>query len=185
MKLLEMKNWQLQASEEIWGLLPFAKILKRDKTKDKTTANKELLFIYFFCDVKSDYTTITDESERVSEIAKDIGLPEDWKPDNHVFHAIDIYNKRSQTVIQKLYKQTLKAASDVGYYLNNTKQLLDERDTNGKPVYDISKITAAIEKVPKLMKNLQEAYKEVVKEQEDNSNKKKGSKSFNVFEEGI
>ena len=30
-----MKNWQLHISEEVWGLLPFSKILKRDKSKEK------------------------------------------------------------------------------------------------------------------------------------------------------
>ena len=35
------------------------------------------------------------------------------------------------------------------------------------------------------MADLKAAYKEVVKEQEDNENKKKGSKSFNTFEDGF
>lgn len=184
MKLFEMKkDWQLQVQEEIWGLLPFKKILERDKTKGKELAMKEVLFIYFYCDVKSNYL-LMKPSDRISEIRHDIGLPDNWKIDDIIQAAIDIYIKE-KSVIEQLYMQSLKAASDIGDYLENTKALLAERDMNGRPIYDIAKITAALDKVPKLMANLKMAYKEVVKEQEDNDNKKKGSKAFNTFEDGI
>lgn len=184
MKLFEMKNWQLTTSEELWGLLPFKKILERDKSKDKELANKEILFIYFFCDIKSDYI-IHSEEVKTEEIKKDIGLPKSWKIDKTIREAIELYNKRSESVIEKLYKQSLKAAGDIGDYLENTKILLAERDDRGKPVTDISKITNAVQKVPKLMADLKAAYKEVVKEQEDMSNKSKGSRKMNIFEDGI
>ena len=185
MKLFEMKNWQLTVSEEAWGLLPFKKILNRDKTKEKETALKEMLFIYFYCDVKSDYSSITDKNIKILEIKKDIGLPEKWEIDKTIQEAIELYEKLSQSIIEELYKKTLKAASDVGDYLEHTKDLLDERDVNGRPIYDIAKITGSIEKVPKLMKNLKDAYSEVVKERLDNDNKKKGSRAFNTFEDGL
>lgn len=177
-----MKNWELVASEELWGLTPFKDILERDESEDKELAMKELLYIFFSSDIKSDYLSILSSTERTNEIKKDISLPADWEPDPLVLSAMDMYEKLSSSVIQKLYKQTLKAASDIGDYLENTKALLAERDVNGKPVYDIAKITAAIQKVPKLMQDLNSAYKEVVKEQEDLSNKKKGSQTMNTFE---
>lgn len=184
MKLVQMKNWELIASEEIWGLGPFKKILERDKTKDKTKAHKELLFIYFYCDIKSDYLQLS-EAYREQEIKNDIGLPSGWKKDDVIADAIKLYEDRSVSVIGKLYKQASKAASDIGDYLENTKELLDERDVNGKPIYDISKITAAIDKVPKLMANLKAAYKEVVKEEESLEGRKKGSQTMGMFEDGL
>lgn len=183
MKLLTVKNWDLIASEEIWGLLPFKKILVRDKTKQKEKAHKELLFIYFYCDIKSHYLLLNEEN-RCKEIKKDIGLEENWVIDDVIQNAIDFYLK-FESPVYKLYKQTLKSASEVGNYLENTKELLEERDIHGKPVTDISKITNAIDKVPKLMFNLKSAYKEVIKEQEDNENKNKGKQSFNIFEQGL
>lgn len=184
MKLIEMRNWEIKTSEELWGLVPFSELLKRDKTKDKQLAMKELLFVYFFVDVKSDYLQL-DPITREKEIKKDIGLPEDWELDKVVSDCIELYEKLTTSVIQKLYRQTIKAASDIGDYLENTKSLLDERDLNGKPVTDISKITMAIQRVPKLMSDLSAAYKEVVKEQESMEGKKKGSQSFNTFEQGL
>lgn len=185
MKLFKMENWQLQVDEEAWGYKPFKKILDRDKTKDKTNAFKEMFFIWNFCDVKSDYMHLTDLEVRTEEIKKDIGLNKTWKIDKDIQAAIDFYNKRSISVIEQLYRQTLKAASDIGNYLGNAEQLLHERDDRDKPVYDVSKITMAVQKVPKLMKDLKEAYSEVVAEQKDTENRVKGSRSFNVFEDGL
>jgi|TARA_R110000822_G_scaffold73853_3_gene177560 hypothetical protein len=184
MKLFKVVKWQLLVSEEAWGLLPFKILLDRDKSKGKELALKEMLFIYYFCDVKSNYLHMS-EIERTSEIIRDVGLPEDWEIDPEMKVAIVFYRNKSQTVIEKLYTQSLQAASDIGDYLANAGALLRERDKADRPVNDISKITSAVQKVPKLMADLKAAYKEVVKEQEDNENKKKGSKSFNTFEDGF
>ena len=184
MKLIEMKNWELRASEEVWGLIPFKKLLDRDSTEEKQIANKEILFVFFYCDIKSNYLQMS-EVKRAEEIKKDIGLPADWEKDAEIDAAIELYKKLSTTVIGKLYRQASKAASDVGDYLENTKELLNERDMNNKPVTDISKITTAIQRVPKLMADLRAAYNEVVKEQESLEGKKKGSQTMNMFEDGI
>jgi len=78
--------------------------------------------------------------------------------------SIDLYISLSTTIIEQLYLNSLQAASDVGNYLALTKELLEERDKNGKPVIDIAKITTAIQKSTKsLMSDLKEAYNQVVK----------------------
>ena len=180
-----MKDWVLTVSEEAWGLSPFNKILKRDKTKNKTRANAEMLFIWSFCDIKSDYIIIP-ENERIEELKKDVaGLPKNWEVDDLIKEGIELYRKLSTTTIQRLYEQSLKSARDIGNYLENTEALLEERDNNGKPVTDIAKITASVQKIPKLMADLKAAYQEVVKEKLDNDNREKGSKKFNLFEDGL
>jgi len=50
-----MKDFNLQVAPELWGLLPFKVILKRDKSRGKEQAFKEVLFIYYYTDVRSDY----------------------------------------------------------------------------------------------------------------------------------
>lgn len=185
MKLFEMKDWVLTVREEAWGLLPFKKILKRDKSRDKSQALKEMQFIYFYTDIKSDYIIITDEKLKTEEIKKDIGLDDDWKIDAVIREAIDFYDSRSLTVIGKLYKNSLKAANDISEYLTMTDVLLAERDNNGKPVNDISKITGAISKVKSIMQDLKAAEKEVLKEQIETENRMKGSKQMSMYEEGL
>ncbi len=184
MKLFEMKDWVLTVSEEAWGLEPFHRILKRDKTKHKTKALAEMLFVWYYCDIKSNYLVMAKQV-RIDNLKKDInGLSPTWKPDEIIWDAIKFYSQ-FKTITQKLYEDALTSATAIGDYLSNTKALLAERDAQDKPVYDISKISASVQRMPKLMQDLKVAYKEVVKEQDDNSGKKKGSKTFNTFEQGL
>ena len=185
MKLFEFKDWTLSVREEAWGLSPFKKILKRDKSRDKAMALKEMLFIYYYSDIKSDYSIITNELIKTEEIKKDVGLPEDWKIDSTMKEAIDFYESRSITTIGKLYRDALKAANDVSDYLRNTDIILAERDDRGKPVTTVNVITAAINQVNKLMKDLKAAEKEVVKEQQELEGRMKGSKTMSIYEEGL
>lgn len=182
MKLFKMKDWNLQATEEAWGISAFKKLLEADKSTEKEVAMKELAYIYFFCDIKSDFS-ILPESERGDAIKSEIGLPKKWKHGKDIDEAIRVYRKYSQTVIQRLYQQANKSAQDIGNYLEHTDELLAERDVHGKPVTDIGKITASVQRLPKLMADLKASYKEVVKEQEDMEGKKKGSRSMNTFED--
>jgi hypothetical protein len=185
MKLFTMKDWQLETSEEIWGLKPFKKLLDRDKTKYKTRAHAELMYVWFFCDIKSDYM-LMEEGERDAELKKDLsGLPKNWKADKTIEEAVALYNKTSITTIQRLHRQALKSAQAIGDYLENSAELLRERDKMGKVVNDIAKISQAVQRIPKLMQDLKAAEKEVIKEQQDNAGKKKGAKTFNIFEDGI
>lgn len=184
MKLFRFEKWQLYVSEEAWGLKPFKALLDRDKTKEKTVANAEMLFVWYYADIVSDYIVMSNQ-EKLTELKKDIaGLPKNWEPDEVVWNAVNYYSS-FKTITEKLYEDALISAKDIGDYLRNTKALLAERDNHGKPVYDISKISSSVQRVPKLMQDLKNAYKEVVKEQKDNDNRSKGSKQFNTFEDGF
>ena len=185
MKLVEFKNYELTVPEEVWGLKTFKKLLDRDKTKHKVNATKEMLFIFHYCDIRSDFQHILDDEEKIKEVKKEAGLKDSWKIDKDVQAAIDLYKKLSISVIEQLYLNSIKSASDVSNYLANTKTLLEERDANDKPVYDISKITTSLGKIPKLIADLKDAYKEVVKEKETLEGKSKGSRKFNMFEDGF
>lgn len=184
MKLFIMKDWNLTVSEEAWGLGPFNKILKRDKTKNKDRANAEMLFIWFFCDIKSNYLLMSPK-DREEELKKDIvGLPKNWKKDKVVDDAIAFYLK-FDTVIERLYKQSLQSAYSVGNYLANTDALLAERDNRGMPTIKVADITRGLKDIKVIIKELKNTEKEVIKEQEDNDNKTKGSKKFSLFEDGL
>lgn len=185
MKLFEMKDWNLTVEEEVWGLSPFKKILERDKTKDKVVANAEVLFIWYWTDIKSDYLLMDDKS-RLIELKKDIsGLPKNWKKDKVIDEAIMLYEKLSSTILQELYRKALKSAKDVGNYLENTEALLHERDKMERPVTKIADITRGLKDIKIIMRDLKAAEKEVIKETQDLENKTKGSRSFALFEDGL
>lgn len=184
MQLFQLKDWQLTVREEAYGLLPFRAILKRDKSRNKDTALKEMLFVYYYTDIKSDYLII-EPKLRVIEIVKDIGLPGTWKIDNIMQTAIDFYESKSLTVLGKLHKSSLKAANDTSEYLEMADTLLRERTVNGGTVTTLPMITAALEKVPKIMQNLKASEKELLKEQVELDNRMKGSQKMGIFETGL
>lgn len=179
-----LKEGSLTVEDQLWGLLPFKKILKSDKSRDKDKAIKEMLFIYYYCDIKSDYL-IMEPKTRINEIKKDIGLNDDWKIDSRMQEAIDFYEARSLTVIGKLYKNALKAANDVSEYLTLTGELLAERDNNGKPVNTITTIVGGISKIKTVMQDLKAAEKELIKEQVETEGRMKGKQEMGLYEQGL
>lgn len=187
MNLVEFKNdvVEITYSPLLLSIKQFKKIIDRDKTKNKDRAIKELSFIAFYADARSIYMYITNEEERLEELKKDLELPKDWKIDNIIQDAINVYRERSTTVNSSLYKSACKAAIDVANYLETADELLEERDNHGKVVTDISKITSALEKVPKIMANLNAAHQELVKEQKITEGRSKGSREFNMYEDGL
>lgn len=187
MNLIEFDKgtYSVKYSPLLLTLEPFKKIIDRDKTKGKEIAIKEISFIAFFADIRSDYMYIVNDEERARELVNDLELPKNWKIDATIKHAIEFYTSRSTTVNSSIYKSACKAAIDISNYLNKTDALLSERDENGKVVTDISKITSALEKVPKIMANLNSAHTELIKEQKITEGRTKGSKTFNIFEDGL
>lgn len=179
-----LRDYVLTVEDNMWGLIPFKKILKRDKSRDKDRALKEMLFIYYYSDIKSDYLII-DSKFRIEEIKKDIGLPEDWRIDSVLQEAIDFYEERSLTVVGKLYKNALAAANDISEYLTKTKELLEERDERGKPVTTLTTIVGGISKIKVVMQDLKAAEKELIKERIETEGKMKGKQSMGMFELGL
>jgi len=182
MKLLEFdrSSYEVRLTEEVTLLEPFARILRRDKSKDKSLAIKEISFLYFYSDITSPYQGIIDNNDRYLEIAKDIDLPKSWKIDKVIQDAIDFYKQRSKTAIHTLYDAAMVAVSAVNDTLKNAKNLIEEADDK---IGATQKILATIEKVPKVMANLRDAEKELIRQIEDKEGKKIGSKTFNTFEE--
>ena len=179
-----LRDYVLTVEDNMWGLIPFKKILKRDKSRDKDRALKEMLFIYYYSDIKSDYLII-DSKFRIEEIKKDIGLPEDWRIDSILQEAIDFYEERSLTVVGKLYKNALAAANDISEYLTKTKELLEERDERGKPVTTLTTIVGGISKIKTVMQDLKAAEKELIKERIETEGKMKGQQAMGMFESGL
>ena len=179
-----LRDYVLTVEDNMWGLIPFKKILKRDKSRDKDRALKEMLFIYYYSDIKSDYLII-DSKFRIEEIKKDIGLPEDWRIDSVLQEAIDFYEERSLTVVGKLYKNALAAANDISEYLTKTKELLEERDERGKPVTTLTTIVGGISKIKVVMQDLKAAEKELIKEKIETEGRMKGQQAFGLFENGL
>jgi hypothetical protein len=184
MKIFEMHDYNLDVAPEAWGLLPFKAVLKKDKSRNKETAFKEMLFIYYYLDIRSDYMYILNDKVREKEIVKDIGLPDDWEIGSHVEDAMEFY-KKFITPVQKLYKSSLKSADDISKYLEKTGELLEERNDKGGTVTTLPMITTSLKSVPSIMRDLKAAYKEVLAEQKELEGRTKGSRTMGLFEDGL
>lgn len=180
-----LKEGVLTVEDQLWALSPFKKILKRDKSRTKDMALREMLFVYYYTDIKSDYLIMSDSKIRETEIKKDIQLPNEWKIDETIQEAIEFYESKSLTVIGKLYKDALTSIHEMSEYLRDTGNLLRERTSSGSTVTTLAMITSAQEKLPKIMQNLKAAEKEVLKERTELEGRMKGSRSMGMFEDGL
>lgn len=165
-------------------LIPFKNLYDRDKSKDKALAIKELTYIYFMNDMRSDYLIIIDIDLRAKEVISDIGLPKNWTEDEIVKKASLFYKEHSKSPISELYHSTQIAVDVIRQELENARKLLDMQTDKGLQVYKIADILNAIAKVPDVMRKLKEAEREYIKE--INSGKEKsGSRVHNEFEDGF
>jgi len=181
----DKNSYSVTFSPIVLNIEKFKKLITRDKSKDKEVSLKELSFIYFYSDIKSDYMYITNDGERSTEIIKDLSLPKGWKIDSVMQDAINLYKEKSTTVNSALYSSACSAAFEISEYLKDTRQLLEERTEKGAAVTNINTITGALSKVPSIMRDLNAAHAELVKEQKITEGRTKGSKELNIFEDGM
>jgi hypothetical protein len=179
MKLFKYEGYKITVEPEALLLKPFKALWKRDRSLTKEKAMMELGFIYFFCDVRSDYQYIVDPEDRMEQIKLGEGLPKDWKPDSAVKEAIDFYNSfKSSSIL--LLEDTRKA-------VNKFREMLDDidfgaLDANGKPVYPMNTVLSTIAKVPELVRALDEAERSIAAEIAQND-KVRGAQTKSVYED--
>ncbi len=185
MRLFEFdrNTYVVRITEEALLIKPFNTIYNKDKSKDKDSALREFSFLWLYADITSPYQSIIDLVEREIEIKKDIGLPVTWKQSADLKAAIEFYNDpKFWTIVRKMYNAAIMAASAVNSTLSKAKELIENSDDE---ITAAEKIIRTLEKVPKVMQTLREAEKELVREIEDKEGKKKGSKSFGLYEDGL
>ena len=130
------------------------------------------------------YTEAAEEfSRRFEEILIQEGLPSNYKIDDKLQAAIDIYKKHIITPGSLLVQRSLIAADKLGKFLEEID--LTAEDDKGKPKYTINSVASAIKQVPQLVKDLQEAQKMLSKEIEEEGRARGGNTSKTLFEDGF
>ena len=182
MKLFEMVNWDLKISEEAFALKPFNDILKSDKSKEKELAMKELSFVWFFSDIKSDYNYILNAKEKEEEIKKDVQLPKDWKKHKLIDVAIEFYKERSKTVSSGILENSLFIANTLS---NKMKKIVsNEEDDDMLSIKEMESIASGLSKMPGIVASLQKLEQTVLKEMSEKSDRV-GSQDKALFEDGL
>lgn len=184
MNVFEIVNNQVTFSPQALMIKPFREIWDCDRSKDKFQATLELSYVYYMADERSDYMYILDEEERHDQVCLDIDLGENWIKPKYIDEAIVYYKRLSETTSTKLLESTRGVIEKISTFLDTID--INERDLRtNKPIHDINKITASVEKIPKLIKALNEIEKEIIKEKELKA--QSGNKIVGLFDtnEGI
>ena len=104
--------------------------------------------------------SIVSEPERQQAIIYGEGLKK-WKPDSLVKQAMEYYEK-FKPMAALILDDTRVATDKVRKFLRDID--LNATDSNGKPLYTLSTVVSAIDKIPALMKKLDEAEKALNKD---------------------
>lgn len=182
MKLVKFDNWKLTITEEALLVSAFAALWKRDKSKDKSIALRDLGIIYFLCDPRSDYMFLSDYNERLETIKKQEGLPKNWLPDKDMLKAMEVYKNLTQTTSSLLLEDTRALIDKVRKQMKEID--LKATDDKGKPIYTLNTITATIKQIPGLAKDLREAEESLAKEVEE-LGRMRGQRAKKILEDGF
>lgn len=183
MKLFKLENYQVVVDPVAFTLLPFKKLLDRDKTKGKSTVFKEMAFVYHYASLTSDFNIITDETSKVNSIKQRVGLGDKWTIDADVQEAINLFRERTITPEADIYLNAMRGAVDTGKYLAQAGTLLRERDDNGKYITTPPMISASLKAISQIIKDLQILEMETIKKQENMVERTKGSQTLAMFED--
>lgn len=164
MRLLVYEGYKVKIAPEALVLKPFKVLWSRDKSSDKGKAQTELAYIYFYADPRSEYQYILDDDERAAAVKEGLGLPAKWSPDKAVKAAMDLYCSFTTTAALLL--------QDTRYAVDKLRSLLRDidlaaADKNGKPIYTLNVITATIKQVPALVRDLDNAEKQLNEQLKD------------------
>lgn len=157
-------NKQLEINEpEILLIREFKALLDRDKTNHKDKATRELTYIYLAIDWKSPYSQYS-EYERHQEALIDANITEEEFNDPIFREACRKYrNLQDSNKSIKLLEAARNAADQFVDYFETIVDL-NERDQNGKPVFQAEKVMKEMAQLNKVHEQLAELEKMVKRE---------------------
>lgn len=161
-------NKQLEINEpEIFLVKEFKALINRDKTKKKDRVTRELSYIYLAIDWKSPYNQYS-ELERHEEAINDSELSEEEFNDPIFREACRKYRQLQDSNKSIKLLEAAKRAADQFIDYFETIVDLNERDANGKPVFQAEKVMkemAMLNKVHEELITLEDQVKKELTEQ--------------------
>lgn len=183
MKLLEFENYEVRPTAEALLLRPIRKLYNADRSKQKEKFMQQISYLFFMVDPRSTYAYIVDVEEREKQIILQEGLPSDFKPSAELKEAMEVYEKHTVTSSTRLLESTRVAVNALSEELKTTQSKLQERTDKGAAVYKMNDIMASLERVLKLIPQLQELERKVESEIRENT-RARGTEN-SMFEDGL
>lgn len=166
MKLFEVEDNDLKINPYAFGLKPYKALITRNKDRGKA----ELLYIWYMVDSESDFYNIPDDNVRSEEVIKIMtGLPKDWKPDELVQEALNYYRTTTETVSEKVLKNTIALLERINDFVTtiNPAETYTDKYGNIKFLHDFKKVMGAAKELPPLIETLKKIKDSVAKEKDD------------------
>lgn len=157
-------NNRLELNEpELLLIKEFKELLERDKTKNKVRFWKELTYIYLAICWKSPYNQYSSQEKHVASL-EDSGLTENEFNDPIFRNACRKFRNLQES--NKSIKMLEAAKGAVDKFIDYFDIIVDlnERDTNGKPIFSAEKIMKEVSNLTKVHQELIDLENQVKKE---------------------
>jgi hypothetical protein len=129
--LIELNNNALTINPEALVIKEFQNIWKRDKTKTKTKALKELAYVYHRSDYQSVYRNYHPDF-REDKIRLDIFEDKTWTPDTTIILACDKYKQLQTTLSMEILDDAETGLNTLRSYFRDFKPDDDDNGTQAK-----------------------------------------------------
>jgi hypothetical protein len=154
-----------------------------DKHKDKSIADKELAYVYFVADYKSDYSSYGND--KPIAVAKDI-MPEDWKPDKITNDAVEKYKELQKTTSIRFLEWARMSMCGITDYFREMAILeTDSTAVKKKKMseFDPEKTVKLLKDVEPILTKLDKIEEKVLREEGLGENKIRGGGDIGFFED--
>ena len=177
-RLFDIDKNRVTLSSDVLAIPALKKLWDRDKTKDKERAFKELSYIVFLCDFHSSYKDIrSDEKEPM--IKEDVFGDKNWKPDNLVEAAKEVYNRLQITPSMRMLQSSKIAVEKVAKWFEEVD--LTKEDSFGKPLYSATDVSRNLKEIGSIVKSIANLEKQVKTELTEIS--VRGNNAIGYFED--
>lgn len=140
----------------------FNNIWVRDGNKNKKRALRELAYVYFTADYKSEYNSYGLEKE--DYINRDIMNDENYRPDELLINAVEKYTKLQETHSMRYLKSIRDTIESLTKYHMDLRYKPGTSDTS---VYDPSIVMKGMAGLEMILEKVEKWEKKVFEEEED------------------
>ena len=177
--LIEISNHLAMPSPYTLAIKEFKKLYKRDKSKGKETAVKELAYIYFMCNHNSPYA-VYDGEEKEGKIKDSVfGEKSEWKADALVKDSCKRYLGLMDTHAILLLKSARNSVKKLERYFDDVDLTLMD-DKTGKPIFSAKDLVANLTKVGDVVQGLSK-LEDIVKREEQERASTRGGVELNKY----
>jgi len=178
MDLITIDNNVAIPSAYTMTIIEFEELVKRDKSKGKNTASKELAYVYFMEDHRSPFA-VYGKDERHGEVLVNVFGPDStWEADKKVKAACDVYRGLIETSAVRLLKAARESVRKLQKYFETVD--LTMMDDNGKPIFHAKDLIANLSNMGKVVNGLTD-LEDLVKKQEQQANSNRGGVVVNKY----